>query len=127
MQVLDRRELKKQKEVTPSFDAFQKPVPVFNNILVRLHKPKQEEVQGGILIPDSARKDPNRGEVVAISEFYILGGVKHKISDMVEVGDEVTISQIEHEPVEYQGEVLEIVNIWTLKFIHKKKPENANN
>jgi co-chaperonin GroES (HSP10) len=114
--VIDRR----TKETPKFVDTFQKPQPVFNSILVRLPEQSTEEFQGGILIPDSSRKNPNRGVVVAISEFYILGGVKHNVSDMVNIGDEVTISDISHESIPYGDETLEIVDIFDVKLIHRK-------
>jgi chaperonin GroES len=61
--------------------------PILNNVVVK-PAPKQETTQGGVIIPESAQKVPNRGTVEAV-------GNKTDIS----VGDQVIYGQGDGTPV----------------------------
>lgn len=61
--------------------------PLHDRVLVR-RIDAQEEVRGGIVIPDTAKEKPQEGEVVAVGDGKILDSGQ-KISMSVKVGDRV--------------------------------------
>jgi chaperonin GroES len=61
--------------------------PLHDRVLVK-RIDEDEEVRGGIVIPDTAKEKPQEGEVVAVGEGKILdNGTKVKMS--VKAGDRV--------------------------------------
>lgn len=61
--------------------------PLHDRVLVK-RIDDEEEVRGGIVIPDTAKEKPQEGEVVAVGEGKILdNGTKVKMS--VKAGDRV--------------------------------------
>ncbi|MFZ0429624.1 MAG: co-chaperone GroES [Acidobacteriota bacterium] len=61
--------------------------PLHDRVLVK-RIDDEEEVRGGIVIPDTAKEKPQEGEVVAVGEGKVLdSGTKVKMS--VKVGDRV--------------------------------------
>lgn len=66
--------------------------PIGDRILVKRLDDKEEQVKGGIIIPDSAKEKPQEGEVIAL-------GTGHRNQDgkitpfEVKVGDRVLISK----------------------------------
>ncbi|MFQ5929697.1 MAG: co-chaperone GroES [Acidobacteriota bacterium] len=62
--------------------------PLHDRILVKRIDPEEEEVRGGIVIPDTAKEKPQEGEVVAVGEGKVLdSGQKVKMS--VKEGDRI--------------------------------------
>jgi chaperonin GroES len=65
--------------------------PVGNRILVQ-HAPEQEQVRGGIIIPDTAREKPQEAKVIALGT-----GTKSKDGTVtafeVKVGDRVLVAK----------------------------------
>lgn len=62
--------------------------PLHDRVLVKRIDDEEEEVRGGIVIPDTAKEKPQEGEVVAVGEGKILdNGTKVKMS--VKAGDRV--------------------------------------
>jgi chaperonin GroES len=57
-----RKETKRQSET--------KLVPLGDRVVLRRHDP-EERTAGGIVLPDSARDKPQRGEVVAIGDGHV--------------------------------------------------------
>lgn len=61
--------------------------PLHDRVLVK-RIDEEEEVRGGIVIPDTAKEKPQEGEVVAVGEGTVLdNGTKVKMS--VKAGDRV--------------------------------------
>ncbi|MEJ2079761.1 MAG: co-chaperone GroES [Acidobacteriota bacterium] len=61
--------------------------PLHDRVLVK-RIDEEEEVRGGIVIPDTAKEKPQEGEVVAVGEGKVLdNGTKVKMS--VKAGDRV--------------------------------------
>ena len=76
--------------------------PIGDRVLVQ-HIEEQEQVRGGIIIPDSAKEKPQEAKVIA------LGTGKRdengKLSSFeVKVGDKVLISKYGGTEVKYSGE-----------------------
>ena len=91
--------------------------PLHVRILVR-RMAEEEKTAGGIIIPDSAKEKPQRGEVVAAGAGRIIEGGK-KIPLDVKVGDTILFgrfagTEIELEGVEYlmmkEDDILGIIN-----------------
>jgi len=90
--------------------------PLYDRVLVKRYEP-EEEVKGGIIIPDTAREKPMEAEVVAIGEGRLLedGSVRPlrvKVGDRVLVGKyagtEFKIEGVEHVVVR-EEEILGII------------------
>ncbi|MCC5835424.1 MAG: co-chaperone GroES [Opitutales bacterium] len=89
--------------------------PLGDRVLVKPVESSQEEVKGGIIIPDSAKEKPTTAEVLA------LGNGKKDGEDYafsVKVGDQVIISKyggtsVKYDDVEYtilrEDDILAIV------------------
>ena len=62
--------------------------PLQDRILVKRFDVEEEEIRGGIVIPDTAKEKPQEGEVVAVGEGKVLdSGQKVKMS--VKEGDRI--------------------------------------
>ncbi|MDA2926764.1 co-chaperone GroES [Acidobacteria bacterium AH-259-O06] len=62
--------------------------PLQDRILVKRFDVEEEEIRGGIVIPDTAKEKPQEGEVVAVGEGKVLdSGQKLKMS--VKEGDRI--------------------------------------
>lgn len=91
--------------------------PLNDRILVKRVE-EDQTTKGGIIIPDSAKQKPQRGEVVAAGEGRIIEGGK-KIPLDVKVGDTILFgrfsgTEIELNGVEYlmmkEDDILGIIN-----------------
>lgn len=66
--------------------------PMFDRILAKRLESKEEEVRGGIIIPDTAKEKPQEAEVVEIGEGKMLDdGSIRKMT--VKKGDKVLIGK----------------------------------
>jgi len=90
--------------------------PLYDRVLVKRYEP-EEEVKGGIIIPDTAREKPMEAEVVAIGEGRLLEDgslrpLRVKVGDRVLVGKyagtEFKIEGVEHVVVR-EEEILGII------------------
>jgi len=64
---------------------------------------EQEQVRGGIIIPDTAKEKPQQGEVVAVGNGKILeNGTKIPLD--VKVGDHVLFGRYSGSEVKLEGE-----------------------
>ncbi len=90
--------------------------PLYDRVLVKRYEP-EEEVKGGIIIPDTAREKPMEAEVVAIGEGRLLEDgtlrpLKLKVGDRVLVGKyagtEFKMEGVEHVVVR-EEEILGII------------------
>ena len=91
--------------------------PLQDRVLIKRVETKEEEVRGGIVIPDSAKEKPQEGEVVAVGEGKVLdSGTRVEMS--VKPGDRILFgkyagSEVKIDDVEYlimrEDEVLGIL------------------
>ena len=91
--------------------------PLQDRVLIKRVETKEEEIRGGIVIPDSAKEKPQEGEVVAVGDGKVLdSGTKVEMS--VKPGDRIlfgkyTGSEVKIDDVEYlimrEDEVLGIL------------------
>ncbi len=90
--------------------------PLSDRVLIKRVEP-EEEVRGGIVIPDTAKEKPQEGEVVAVGDGKVLdSGTKVEMS--VKPGDRILFgkyagTEVKIEDVEYlimrEDEVLGIL------------------
>ena len=62
-----------------------------------------EEIRGGIVIPDTAKEKPQEGEVVAVGPGKVENGTKVEMT--VAKGDRILFSKYSGSEVKLQGEV----------------------
>ena len=93
-------------------------VPLGDRILVIRSEEDEQQTSGGIIIPDTAKEKPQKGEVVAVGKGRILDNGERQAVD-VEVGDKVLFTkfgwtEITHDNVEYlilrEDEILAKIN-----------------
>lgn len=62
--------------------------PLHDRILVRRIEAEEEQIRGGIVIPDTAKEKPQEGEVIAVGDGKVLeNGQKLQMS--VQAGDRI--------------------------------------
>lgn len=82
--------------------------PLGDRVVVRVLD-AEEKTAGGILLPDSAKKKPTEGEIVAVGEGRTLdSGKKNPMS--VKVGDRVIFSKYGGNEVTVDGQELTILD-----------------
>jgi len=70
--------------------------PINDRIVIK-PAPAEEKTKGGIIIPDTAKEKPQRGEVVAV------GPGKEDIKMTVKVGDVVLYGKYSGQELTYEG------------------------
>ena len=70
--------------------------PINDRVVVKPH-PAEEKTKGGIIIPDTAKEKPQRGEVVAV------GPGKEDKALAVKVGDVVLYGKYSGQELSYEG------------------------
>ena len=76
----------------------QKLTPLHDRVVIRRLQ-ETETVRGGIIIPDTAKEKPQRGEVVAISEIDEDGK-----KPVVKVGDVVLYGKYSGTEISFEGQ-----------------------
>ncbi|GAB4284255.1 MAG: co-chaperone GroES [Coriobacteriia bacterium] len=77
--------------------------PLFDNVVVKPAK-AEETVKSGIIIPDSAKEKPTKGEVVAVGEGRFDEEGEKRIPMDVKVGDVVMYKEWGKTSVKVDGE-----------------------
>jgi chaperonin GroES len=62
--------------------------PLHDRILVKRVETQEEEIRGGIVIPDTAKEKPQEGEVVAVGDGKVLDSGQ-KVAMSVKAGDRI--------------------------------------
>ncbi len=82
--------------------------PLGDKVVVKLVE-AEEKTAGGILLPDSAKKKPSEGEIVAVGNGRVLdSGERNALS--VKVGDRVIFSKYGGNEVTLEGQDLTILD-----------------
>ena len=76
--------------------------PLGSHVIVRRLQ-EDERTPGGIIIPDTAKEKPQRGEVIAVGKGKLLKNGKRVPLDVM-VGDKVLFGKYAGEEVEIGGE-----------------------
>ncbi len=62
--------------------------PLHDRVLIKRLEDPDEEIRGGIVIPDTAKEKPQEGEVVAVGEGKVLESGE-KVQMSVKAGDRI--------------------------------------
>lgn len=62
--------------------------PLHDRVLIKRLDTEEEEIRGGIVIPDTAKEKPQEGEVVAVGEGKVLESGE-KVQMSVKKGDRI--------------------------------------
>ena len=76
--------------------------PLHDRLLVRRME-EQEQVKGGIIIPDTAKEKPQEGEVLAVGSGKILENGT-KLAMDVKVGDKILFGKYSGTDIKIDGE-----------------------
>ena len=77
--------------------------PLQDRILVKRIDGQEEQIRGGIVIPDTAREKPQEGEVIAVGDGKVLeSGQKVKMS--VKEGDRILLGKYSGTEVKLEDE-----------------------
>ncbi len=76
--------------------------PLGDRVLVK-RVGEQEKTKGGIVLPDTAKEKPQRGEIVAVGEGKLTDDGK-RIPMNVKVGDKVIFAKYAGTEIELDGE-----------------------
>ena len=77
--------------------------PLHDRVVVRRVK-EEEKTKGGIIIPDTAKEKPQKGEVIAVGDGPIEDGKRRPLD--VSAGDEVLYSKYGGTEIKVDGEDL---------------------
>jgi len=66
--------------------------PLHDKIVLQRLDEKEEEVRGGIIIPDTAKEKPQRGQVIAVGKGKVLSDGRRR-QHAVSKGDTVLFSK----------------------------------
>jgi len=77
--------------------------PLYDRIMVKRVEEDEETVQGGIIIPDTAKEKPQKGEVVAVGQGKRLEDGKVVPLD-VKVGDRILFGKYSGNDIKMDGE-----------------------
>ncbi len=128
MKFIDKRTANKEPQEpkvdgysTLVLDGFEKPIPTFNKILVKLDEQVEEQVIGSIIVAGTSMKSVNTGTVIAIGESLLVNGTKEPLSNHIKVGDRVIVTRVKKDPVEINGSEYGLYNIVDIKLIFKAK------
>ena len=83
--------------------------PLGGRVLVRRMDDEAQTSEGGIIIPDTAKEKPTRGEIVAIGEGS-RNDAGERIPFDVKVGDTVIFSKYGGTEVKIEGEEYQIMS-----------------
>jgi chaperonin GroES len=81
--------------------------PLDDRVVLEIEEP-EDETEGGIVLPDTAKEKPQRGEVVAAGPGKLLDSGERK-SLSVEEGDTVIFGNYAGTDVEFDGKEYKIV------------------
>ena len=76
--------------------------PLHDRVLVKRIDP-EEEIRGGIVIPDTAKEKPQEGEVVAVGDGKILDSGQ-KVKTAVKAGDRILFGKYSGTEVKIEDE-----------------------
>jgi chaperonin GroES len=77
--------------------------PLYDRLVIKRLEDEEETVQGGIIIPDSAKEKPQKGEVLAAGQGKRLDDGKLVPLD-VKVGDKVLFGKYSGNEIKIDGE-----------------------
>ena len=100
---------------------YDDPRPRFDHVLISRNETETTWHGTSFIIPETVKKAPNVGVVIAISDFYIVDGKTFPTSDVVNPGDIVTFSNYNAEDLKRDGKEFAMVSVFDLKLIEKRR------
>ncbi len=76
--------------------------PLHDRVLVKRIE-EEQKTKGGIIIPDTAKEKPIKGEVIAVGEGRVLDNGQ-KVPMSVKVGDKIIFSKYAGTEIKIEGE-----------------------
>lgn len=77
--------------------------PLHDRVVVKRIQTEEDQVKGGIVIPDSAKEKPQEGEVIAVGGGKVMD-TGQVLTPSVKAGDHVLFSKYGGTDVEIDGE-----------------------
>ncbi len=81
--------------------------PLGDRVLIK-PMPSEERTKGGVILPDTAKEKPQKGEVIAVGKGKLTDDGK-RIEMEVKVGDKVLYGKYAGTEIKYEGEEYLIV------------------
>ncbi len=82
--------------------------PLHDRVVVKRLEYDEEEVRGGIIIPDTAKEKPQQAEVVAVGPGKLKEDDSRSTMD-VKVGDRVLVGKYSGSEIKFDGDELVIM------------------
>lgn len=134
MEVIDKRKFDKagnltvekiveqqiEKAIAEAPRVYEKPAPILDRLLVLRTKADTTFEGTRIIVPDIAKKDPNKGVVVAVSPVLKEHGVPLQgmwVPCQVKEGDVVTFTQFTDEQFKVDDDIYVLLRIHDVKFV----------
>lgn len=91
--------------------------PIMDRILLRAIK---QEQKGSIVIAEKYQQS-DKYEVVAVGDFVVVSGNRLPVTEFVNVGDVVLVSEYNIEPVEIDGQKLFLTRVQDVRYRENKR------
>lgn len=106
-----------RKEV-PEYEEF---APLLDRVLVRRIEAEAVVEGTGFVVPERYRQHTNRGEVVAIGQFVVMGNEVIELREFVQPGDIVMYGEYSAERFLKDDDVLWLVRVQDLRGVSRLK------
>lgn len=106
-----------RKEV-PEYEEF---APLLDRVLVRRIEAEAVVEGTGFVVPERYRQHTNRGEVVAIGQFVVMGNEVIELREFVQPGDIVLYGEYSAERFLKDDDVLWLVRLQDLRGVSRLK------
>lgn len=90
--------------------------PILDRVLVR--RVQDEKPDSIIEVPEMYRQQSRKGEIVALGDSVVLGGVRVPLSDFLSVGDHVKFGEYNAEPLDDSPDSMLIVRIQDIRGVY---------
>lgn len=105
-------------EASPSkYEPFR---PILDRVLIRR---VEEEEKAGLGVPSKYRQQTNRGVVVAIGDFFVMGGERIDMAFYLKIGDHVLFGEYNAEKFIKDDEELWLVRIQDIRGVERLIPQ----
>lgn len=92
--------------------------PILDRVLIRR---VEEEEKAGLGVPSKYRQQTNRGVVVAIGDFFVMGGLTRDMAFYLKIGDHVLFGEYNAEKFIKDDEELWLVRIQDIRGVERLK------
>lgn len=89
--------------------------PILDRVLIKRFPPPPEPPKDTVVIPQKYQQQACTGEVAALGQFVVMGGIKFPLTDFLQVGDVVRFSEYNFEEVPSDGVDYVLVRIQDIR------------